>query len=428
MLERIHLLTLAFLLLIMSGCRKDKDETGPVIEILSPGNGYSLNIPDTLAIVVTVSDDRTVGTVRISLANDNGVPIAAPINVTVNAPSATIERSMIVDSEHVVSGTYSLSVHASDGTNTTSAFRSVLVTEAPLRLRALFIIPPGSGPITRIDSVGGQSNAGSVQNMSEAEINSFGQHLYLAGGPNAPLQVMAASPQGTSWQLTNQNATAGPYFTRLRTDPYDQRTYVSSNDGLIRAFKTGSTPVFNAQAFPGFRPYDNVVVGDRLMSEQHAIGQDEKRLVAYAYHSGALLQNFPLDIDVVEMYRHSDQQALLFGNRDGDGVIQLRNVVQGGMYEMRIFDDQEIIAVEQLTPTSYVVALQYQLIRFSYANNSIYPLLNMTVSDIAYDRANGSILAGSGQEILVIDPTTGNVVNNITVPTSIGWILPLLNR
>ncbi len=399
-----------------------------MVEISTPGNSTSIVVPDTLAVIVHVNDDRVVETVRISLADENGVPIAPTVIVNVGQASATIERELVVSNELITSGTYSLQVQASDGTNSTSAFRSVYVTATPLRLRAIFVVPPVSGPITRIDSAGNQSTFSSVQNVSSAAINSYGQQLYLATGDNAPLQILAASSAGTGWQLTNQNAVTGPYFTDVRTDEADQRTYISSNEGLIRGYRGSSAPSFNAQAIPNHRPFSNVVIGDRFISEQRAIGLTEKKLVSYAHSSGIVLETFPLDLEIAQMYMHSDQQALVFGNRDGQGVIQLRNIWQGGNFEMRVFSEGEIITVDRLSPTTYVVALPGRVLRFNYSSNSTFTLLELTVSDVVFDNATGAIYAGAGQQLLVIDPNTGMTTNTIDLPTEIGRILPLLNR
>ncbi|MDQ3101426.1 MAG: Ig-like domain-containing protein [Bacteroidota bacterium] len=426
MYTRVSLLLLVFLQLLASGCKKEKDDQKPLIEIILPGSSATLHVPDTLVVRVNVSDDEMVKNVWFTLGDANGGVIAQSGTVEVNAMSATVERMIIVNDASITSGTYTLSVRANDGTNTSTAFRSVNVSEEELRLRAIFITSP-SGSIIKIDSVGTQSIFSTFNEISEADINSFTQQLFIATGFFDPLQVLTASDQGNNWQLPNTNPQSTPYFTAIHTDESDDRTYVCTNEGYIRGYTSSGIPQFTAQALSGFRPYQGVVAGDRYISEQHAIALNEKRLVNYTYANGSLLEQFALDLDVIAMFPASDQ-LLVFGNRNGDGVIQSRNITQGGIYEMQLFSGEEIIAVDLISPSTYVVAKTDQVVRFQYTNNSIVPLMNAPVTDIAYEKAGGAVLVGLDQQIQVIDPMNGNLVNTIGLPDPIGKILPLFNR
>lgn len=427
MYARTVLPLLMLALFTATGCRKEQDEQGPLIEVIQPAGTSTLTIPDTLHVSVHVSDDKIVEDLWMSLVDVNGVTIAPSITVQVNAPSATIDRQIVVSNESIASGSYRLVVRASDGTNDASAFRTVNIAEAPLRLRAIFLTS-SSGEILKIDSAGVQSSFSSFNMISEAEINSYTQELFIAAGPFDDLDVLALNSDGDGWQLANQNAGSIPYFTSIFTDPADYRTYVSSSEGYVRGFNGNGYMQFNAQALPGFRPYTGVVAGDRVVSEQHAIALDEKRLACYTYNSGTLLEQYSLDLDVVRMFRYSDQQVLVLGNRNGEGVIQLRNIVQGGIYEMRVFDQGEIRSVDRLSTTTLVVALDNELIRFDHANNSVVTLISQSFGDVAYDIAGGAILAPTGQDLLVIEPATGAIVNTISTPIEIDRILPLFNR
>src|SRR5690606_28411159 len=111
---RIPLSLLIILSIGLAGCRKEKEDRGPVIEIASPAAGTTLHVPDTLAVLVTVSDDEMVTSVRITLEDHNGIPIAPSIVEEVNAPGATLQRQIIVSEPMIEAGSYSLAVRASD--------------------------------------------------------------------------------------------------------------------------------------------------------------------------------------------------------------------------------------------------------------------------------------------------------------------------
>lgn len=425
---RIPLSLLIILSIGLAGCRKEKEDRGPVIEIASPAAGTTLHVPDTLAVNVTVTDDELVTSVRITLEDHNGIPIAPTIIEDVNAPDATLQRQIIVSEPMIAAGSYSLAVRASDGNTTTSAFRSVNVLEADRRLRAVFIVQRNGGSLQRIDSTGNVTEFAAFPQIAEAEVNSFGQHLYIASDPFSPLEVIATSSNSSSWQLQNNNTGVGHYFTSITTDHTDDRTYISSNDGAIRGYRSGNVTLFNAQAQPDFIPYANMVIGDRFLSEQRALVGSEARLVAYTYMNGAFLQNFDLDLRIVRMFAASDQHAIIFGNRNGEGVIELRNVQLGGDQELHSFPEGEIRSVAALGDDLFAVLLPDRVVHYDRGSNTAATVYPASADAIAFDKVNGVLFVGVDQELLSIDPATGAVINTLPLPVAIGKILPLFDR
>jgi hypothetical protein len=417
---------LLFCTLLSASCKKDKDVTPPSIHINLPGAGTVVTVPDTLMVSVHVSDDQVVRTVWISLADDNGVPIAPGVSVQLDAASGEVDRMIIVNNENIVSGTYSLAVRASDGENTSSAFRSVQVLEAPLRLRSIIATPLSGGTIYRVDSVGTVSPFTDASEITHAAINSRSQELFVAAGSD-PLRVFSLN-NGADWQLPNNGPGGSPYFTSLHTDLQDDRTYISSSDGAIRAFRGGSTPVYTAQALPSSIPYLNASIGDVVLNEQVTNGTAQRKLVNYTYSAGAVLNNDVIDLEVIGIFEYSGDQALIFGNRNGSGVIQLQNVTSGGNLDLSEFTEGQIRAVAQISSNAFTIVLPNRVVRYESQNNSSATLISTSATDVAFDEANGSLLIATGQEILVVHPVTGSVVNTILFPITIGRVLPLFNR
>ncbi len=423
------LLVLVFLCL---GCRKDRDEQPPTVRILSPQQGFSVTIPDTFTVEVEVSDDRMVRSLVIGLTDVNGVPIGPMVSVNVDARSATVVRDVIITDERIESGTYTLMARASDGTNDRKAFVSAAVQAAPLRLRAVYITPAfGSigAVIQRIDSTGAMAPFTTVQDLNGASVDSYSQHVLFSGSTNAPLAAIPTNTGSMGWQVGNLNAQSIPYFIGLKRDPTDGRHYFSTNDGFIRGYSGAGSQTFTGQALSGFRGWRTVVVGEWLVCAQRSISLPEDRLVGLALASGTAMGQFPLDLDVVDMYRRTDQHALIFGNRSGSGWIQDRNVVEGGGYEPREFTGSPISATLRLDANTWVIALPGQLLRYAYATNSVSVIASgFTAQCLAHESATGTLYAGVDDQLILLDPFTGTVIGSNSIGTDIGAILPLLNR
>lgn len=421
---------LAMVMLLAGGCRKEEKGSPPEVEILLPGQSTTVAVPGSLLVRVAVSDDGPVESVSFMLADHNGVPIVPPVLAEVGSTSATVERILPVTDERIASGNYSLIVRVVAGDDQRQAFRSVNVLEAPLRLRALFIVPPTgeSGTITRIDSTGAASAWGAVNAMQGAAVNSYSQHFYHADGTHGPLIASPTANSSSTWQVPNANGENSPFFRGIGVDPTDRKLYVGSNDGFIRGYLGQGGQVFTAQAQPGFRPYRSVVVGDHLLTEQRGIAFPERRVAVHTLAAGAFLEHWALELDVVGLFARSEASVLLFGELDGDGVVRERFVATGGGSDLRTFAGAPIRAVARLSSTAFALALPGEVVRYDLASNGALPIAAVAADALAFEAATGTLYIATGNQLTMVDPFDGNTTGTATLPGPIGGILPLLNR
>lgn len=426
-------LLLAVLGVFSSGCRKDKDEKPPVVRILSPTNGHSLTVRETISVRVEVSDDHTVESVVVSVIDAQGVPIAAAASAQVNASSAVLDLSLVVSNERIATGQYTLVARASDGENDGRAFLDVLVNAAPLRLRSVFILPRTSDPapytVTRIDSTGALSTWTVLSELACAAITP--DNLYTAGSASQPVMRWSFDPIQSTTLFPNQNPVGinEPYFYGTTIDPADGRLYSGTRDGIIRGFGVQGSQTFTATTTSGSRSTLTTVVGDKLASHVVTPSTGERKLLTYAYSSGALLGQFQSDIEAIGAFRRTDQWLLVMGNRNGDGVIVERNVDVGGTIDVLTLPGDPIRKAIRLNESTYILGLTTGLARFSQPSNTLVTIApGLVVDALAVDPTSGHVLAGSGDQLLEVDPNSGAVITTRTMPSSIGYILPLLNR
>lgn len=435
MRDQHRALLLACALVFFGSCKKDKDQSAPSVTILTPSAGSSIAIPATITISVAVSDDIIVERLVMAVTDDQGIPIAPSVAVDVNTASATVQQALELTSEHIETGSYTIVASAFDGTNEARDFVGITVQAAPLRLRAVFVTPPLSAPapfpITRIDSTGAVSEWMVVSELGGAAIDPISRHLILAGGAHEPLIAWPTDPGSSTWSVANQNSAGSslPYFLGLRDDPADGRFYFGTNEGMIKAFTGAGIQVFNAEALTGCRSVGTAVLGDLVVSAQQDIVSGVHKLVTYTYSSGVQEAEFTSDLHPVGLQRRTDDQVLVFGNRDGAGVIQERHMMLGGNFEMQVFEDEPITAVVRIDANSFVLALPGRIVRFAYASNGIFPIAaGISASALAYEPATGALYVGNGSSVTLMDPQTGAIAGSIPLSGPVGSILPLLNR
>jgi len=433
MVARYALPFLLFTVVLLGACRKDRDEDAPKVKFLEPAASSMIQVPDTIVVRVEVSDERTVERVTIALNDVNGVPVVPTISVQVNAASATIVRALPITSERLLSGIYTLAVTARDGTNEARAFRTINLQAAPLRSRALYITPPVGYPppvpVWRIDSTGALSQYVSLQEFGGGAIDP--DRLYLAGITIQGLQGIPQTTGGAALNIPNTGpagATA-PFFLGPTADRTDGRFYFGNNEGFIRGYNQGATQAFTAQSPIDLRSLQTAVVGSVLASAARHQVLNTWQLVTHAMPSGAVLAQFPMDLEPVQLLARNSQQLFIFGNRNGTGVVQERNVAQGGATDLQSFNQGPISAVAVLNSSTAVVAVPGMLMRFNAGSNSLNVLAQgLTAQSLAYDPASGILYAGVDEQLLAMDPLTGSSTVLFSFPHPVGRILPLLNR
>ncbi len=433
MLPRPWSTVLLIFLFLGAACRKDRDEDAPKVEILQPGSGFTLQAPETLLVQVQVSDERQVERVTIALNDAAGIPAVPSVSVSVDAPSSTLVRELPVLSERLNTGSYTLSVTASDGTNVRRAFRTINIQAAPLRLRALYIVPPAGHPapvpVWRIDSTGALSQYLDLSEIGGSAIDA--DRLYLAGTTTQGLQGIPQASGSASVNIANQSpaGSTAAFFSGIRVDRSDKLFYYATNDGFIRGLNGGGVQAFTAQSPVDYQSEHTAVVGNTLTSAARHRVLGNWQIITHAMPSGDLLGQFPMDLEPIDLVATGDQQVSIFGNRGTVGVVQQRNVVQGGGSDLYLFNNGPIQAVAHLDNGTSIIALPDGLVRYSNSSNTITILAQgINASSLAYDTASGILHAGVGNDLIAVDPLTGGSTMLQAFPHPVGGILPLLNR
>lgn len=412
-------------------CRKDKDETAPVVRIITPVAGTTISIPDTFTVRVEVSDENIVEALTVELVDDEGRTITSAGSISVNSSSGTYATELRLSDERVLSGSYTIVARATDGENDGRGFLGINVLGTPLRLRALFLAPPfGTDPVsvTRIDSAGNMSTFISLQDFNGIAVDSYWQHVIVAGSQFAPLQALPTSASSNFWQVNAPVSDQPEQFTAVTVDPSDRKSYFATRDGLIRGFTGAGAQQFTAQCLDGHRCERIVVMGNEIATWQRAIVGGASRIVTYTI-AGTVFEQVPVEHEGRALFHRSGTSLIHFANANGSGLIEDINIAAGGSPEVRSFNGELIRAVTRLDANTFVIALTDRMVRFNYASNTINPLNEGIVADaLAYDPATGALYASEGSILLTLDPNSGVVLNTTTTSAPIAHILPLLNR
>ncbi|MEO8733855.1 MAG: Ig-like domain-containing protein [Flavobacteriales bacterium] len=417
----------------LTACKKDKQNAPPSITIVSPGDASTLSVPDTLLVTVNVSDDQSVEHVTVSLLDANYIPVTAAVSVTPMSNPATITLALPVTSEQLESGTYKLLATATDGELSAKDIHTIQVSGVPLRLRMIYAVSTTSSnafAVYRIDSLGQITLASNYDtDLGGADISSKAQRLFLAGSTTGPFLALDANYLSTSWQRPNMSAIGLPWFTSVDLCS-DGQVYVGDGDGMLHGYQAvNGTGVFTAVMPDGFRTEETLVVNDLLLCTVRQFVTGEQRLALFQQSSGQQQGSQPLSIVPIRMFERDAQHALVFGNLNGLGRVQDRDILGGGSWEAYVWQS-EITAVTQVAATTWLVALgNGDLQRFTYDNDGSLSIGSTPVlNDMSYDPASGAVFGGADGQVIAFDPSSGAIISNFAMNGTVRKVLPLRNR
>lgn len=424
---------LAFFAVLFSACRKEEEDVPPTIALVRPSDGFSFTVPDTLEVELDAYSEGPLDRVLISLLNAQGVPVVPVLSLTPTGNPAHIEVPLPVTNEALASGNYRLVAEARSGEASARAEAEVQITAAPLRLRHVIVLTrpaPDQLGIQRIDSLGELHAVSTVlADLNGADVSSTAGSFFTIGPYTGPLTAYAADGGATRWARPNSSNAGIPWFTSLDVCA-DGLLHVGTTDGLLRAYTPANGAVAAiATLANGYRSGRCAVVGDRLLIAQNATAGGQHLLRVCASPGGAFITDHALDLEVVRIDGRTNTQALLFGNRNGQGVVQERSITGGGGWEPRTWSSP-ISAAERLDANAWIVALEDGSIeRFTYANaGSLTIGAGAPLRDLGLDPVSGVMFAVRGQEAIAFDPGNGAVVASWALGAEGAWVLPVLNR
>lgn len=421
----------AFILLVGVSCKKDKDATPPTVRIILPVAGSTFAVPDTIAVRVQVEDDRQVTGLTVELLNAANSVVASGGTRSVDSPGGTFDFSIILADERLPADRYTLVARATDGPNDARGFLEVNILEAPLRLRSLFLAPPfstNSTTISRIDSLGQLSTFTTVQDFNGLAVDSYWQHVFVAGSRYAPFQAIPMAASAIPWQVQSVWNDNPEQFTAVTVDPKDKHVYYATREGFIRGFTGQGTARFNAQTLPDHRCEAIVVMQNEVATWQRAIVGGASRIVTYT-QAGTLFEQQPVQHERIALFHQQGTSLLHFANSNGDGLIEDLNITAGGSPDIRSFPGEAIRAVVRLDNNSYIVALGDRIVRFNRPAQTITQLATgIEANVLAYEAATGSLYLGVGNDLVAMDPGNGTIVSTMAIGSPVAHIHALLNR
>lgn len=128
------------MMFVFFSCSRDEDTNDPIINFISPGEDYHVNMPDTIDVEAEISDDRIITSASVTLVDANKIPIVAPRYYYPNSPQFQLRASFELVDKSLSGGPCHILVSATDGINSKDKFQAIFINEIPEKIEGYIAV------------------------------------------------------------------------------------------------------------------------------------------------------------------------------------------------------------------------------------------------------------------------------------------------
>lgn len=381
-----RIIGLLFVLALLSaGCQKEKDETLPIIDFISPSPGLTVFLPDTLSVNASIKDDRQVRSVRLSLINSDAIAVGPSFTNTYSEQEVNFNVAFVIDDITLESGPYSLQITASDGENESKAFLPLTLIEVPRILEGL-IYTSGSNTQTQISY---------VLETGEMETYVTDGADYRVAISQSDDRLFLSSDESTLSAFIYPNGFQGVWSLNLEDDAViSDLDFDAHRNELLVTIATDGVRIFSRNgSIVGFLPLEaDEEILDLALSDDEVWlslrrNNGLQALVTLFRDSGVRIEEHLLSFQA-DILRFKSENELAMAIPSGD--IRIFNVVTGGITPIDVPGDEEIREMWGYLNELYI--LKGDEIYRMTAGQQVQILYSGTaVSSIQIDEVNGRL-------------------------------------
>ncbi len=311
-----------FLLVTLFSCRKEReDETPPKVRILSPIGGVQAGIPSSFRIKAEASDNLALRSITISLTR-NGQSFTTPLVLSVSSKQATIDTLYSIRDIYLEGGSYSITVTADDGVQTTSDYSSIQLSPYPDSILGYWVAISSNteNKLLLLDSAFQTTQNWTLPDFPAGmEYNKRNDNLWLAFRNLNQIRGMQLDG-GLNWEITSGNQVVAqfhPWAGKLEEAFYtcDRNGFVRSRDAFGQVLWAYTSP--ETQSIPYFLYRDQT----RLFIGIQPNGNGEPRFkIIHALFSGQLLER-TIQMTLSSIQKQDADRYWLFGWQGNNGII-----------------------------------------------------------------------------------------------------------
>ncbi len=421
---------LLFLISVSLFSCKQKDEIPPYIQITSPAENSNYNVLDTLAVIGSISDNEHLEYVKISLLNEDNIPVASVVTLYPGTKSYELNHEFIIDNILLASGSYNLLVTASDGANETRKYIHLSLNEVARELTGILFVEIPSANSLEVKKIKSdmsvQQVASLTSDFSSATTSSINQGFYMTGSETGSLRAFEMLNNSQLWTVQANPLSGSPYFSDVFEE--DGMLYVSFYDGMIKAFDKNGT-VTQTIIESGYNLLKIYKQGNYIFSEQQQTGTVNRRLVMYEASSATLVQSVALDMEIIAFCKRNDDNIFVFGNNGTQGYLKNYVISDNGFWEPHVLPTGNVLAAERIDDNTFIIGHESGVYNYTYNPNSLTDYLpGVAASFIKYETLGSMLILSEGSSVKLYNYSNAALISSVSASSQIKSLSLLYNK
>lgn len=401
-------LILLVLPLLFFACKKDSDKESPIVTIQSPYENQTFSTVDTIAVVISATDNELVKSIVIELLDIDYKLVGSQRTYSVSGSSVQFGIDYVINQPFLSSGSYFLAVRASDGGNIGSAYKKIQLT-AIARVIDQFLVVTKTTSAAHVFS-GTDFNTWTERlqvntDFKAAALNYRQNVLGITGGESGDANFYDTGEFGLGNSIPNYGSASLDYFLGLDYDNESERFILLQSDPQYRVLDKLGNPLSSGSLQQGFRPQKSFQTDDKIYIDQKSITSSSRILSSFTY-PGQLLNSFTVSGSVKSVSQKSQSEDFVWIDAESGTQLALVNETSNLLATAYSRPDEPLFAVAKVSPGVFLFATSTGIYRFSYTNGSTI-VLNQTlqVSELYYEPLNGIIYAVKGNTLYRLSST-----------------------
>lgn len=413
-------IAVVFIVFLFS-CSKDKDETLPTIVIHAPVHLQQINGIDTIQVLATITDDRNLESVSVSLRDGNDIPVLPTISKSPNARDYELNVFYFFDNVHLPSGQYDFAINASDGENTNTKYVTIFLNETPRVRKGIFVISNGGNfsDVYYLDSIYNGSFYNSINgDYLGTAVNSFDQQFIHASGITGSISSIDLNSGGNIWNIPIINSPPTPFYTGFLYS--NQSIFLGKRNGGIQGYNRYGAANFNSSPNTGFYMESAIVhetnINSYLVAEEKSIAGSFVKLRLYWMSSGVFVQQVDVNSDIKGIYSQTQGTIILLVNdATSNGKLLFYDISSGQTSSPFNINVGQIDDCIEISTGVYLVAEGGNLTLINANNYSTLPYLTgIGASRLWYDDLTNELFVANGSSLSIYDYSSKGLKDTYT--------------
>lgn len=412
-----------FLIILLFGCRKEKEDVlPPDINITAPVENQQVSIPDTISVKAGITDDSPLTEVHVDIVDANLIPVLPSVIYHPMQTSFQVNIDYPVDDVMLTSGYYYVHVFASDGKNTKNDYKKIHVNAIPIRflfVAAVTKVNYNTLQVIKIDTGFTTSPMFTLNSdYIASDVNGKNQLLYIAGNYFGNVNAYDLNTNTLAWSIPALINPPFPCFTGL----YYNGAYalVSNYNGTVKGYDKDGALKYSINTPAGAYPGKLFPHNQYLFTELTLVSGGNKSIAVYYYSTSYLMQQLPVTYSVVDFYTKDDDDVFAFVNVAGQGMMKIYSITDNNVWQPITIPVGKIYSVAQIDADHYLIAHDNGIYSYDYSTNSLVLFIPGIQADkIKYNSLTNEVYASHAKTINVYNYPSATPVNSVVLSDTI---------